>query len=369
MYFADMHCDTIKKIWFSHLRGEPMPLRDTGGYKGETQIDLAKLAKGGGRVQNFAIFVDLCCPADFDGQDEDGGFLHRSEQAAGEEDPKYLDPWTQFTEMAAIYHREIAANPDVIREARSYAEIRQNLADGKMSAVLTVEEGGILQGDIDRLQRVYEEGVRMMTLTWNYENELGFPNRLPLKEMKKDHRAYYRFRPEAGNGLKAKGFEAAEEMERLGILVDVSHLSDAGFYDVARTVKGPFVASHSNARAIAGCNRNLTDEMIRAVGEHGGVIGLNFCPAFVEEVSDPSQERTTLAMLARHARHMMNVGGRGVVGIGTDFDGIAPGDLEIRDASEMQKLVEGLERMRFTPDEIERICYRNVLDVYREVLR
>ena len=342
MYIADMHCDTIMMIWLARREGKEAYLRDAKVDGKSLQIDLLKLKEGGSLVQNFALYADL--------QMEDG-----------------TSPWTQFCEMAEIYHAEIAANPDLVREARSYEDIIRNRDAGLISAVMTVEEGGVLEGDIGRLQTLYDEGVRMMTLTWNYENELGFPNDVP-DGLEADYTRYFRFVPKTDNGLKAKGFEAVETMRDLGILVDVSHLSDAGFYDVAKTLKGPFVASHSNARALCGCNRNMTDDMIRVTGEHGGVIGLNFCPEFLTMAESELACKSTVEALAKHARHMMDVGGRAAVGLGTDYDGIGRDDLAIVNASQMQKLAEGFERYGLTADEIEGICYRNVLNVYKEVL-
>lgn len=362
MYIADMHCDTIMKIWFSHRGGKPLHLKDTEKSYEELMIDLSKLKIGGSLVQNFAIFIDLALPEGFNGENGTSGILSSVAETAGK-----LSPWTQFNEMAKIYHEEIAANSDIIREALSYEDIEANKNEGLISSVLTIEEGGVLEGDTDRLQTLYDEGVRMMTLTWNYENELAYPN-TPPAESKQDFSQYFKFVSRTDNGLKNKGREAVEIMQELGIIVDVSHLSDAGFYDVAGIVKGPFVASHSNARAVCGCNRNLTDEMIRTVAGHGGVIGLNFCPVFVEEASREEDCRMTVDLLAKHARHMMNIGGVSVVGLGTDFDGIGKRSVEIANASMMPKLVKGLERCGFNYDEIEHICYRNVLDVYREVL-
>jgi len=363
MYFADMHCDTIMRIWMSHLRGRPVSLRETKPEDG-FQIDLMKLKQGGCLLQNFALFVDLKLPADFDGGEESSALVRTTSR----ENIPYMDPWFQLQEMAKVYHEEIAANADLIREARTYDDIMRNKKDGRMSAVLTVEEGGVLQGNIDRLQSLYDKGVRMMTLTWNYENELGFPNEADPRS-DEVFSYYFRFQPRTDNGLKRKGIEAVCEMERLGILPDVSHLSDAGFYDLAKTIKGPFVASHSNARALAGCNRNMSDDMIRTVGNHGGVIGINFCPAFLQEADDESKCRSTVETMAKHVKHMMNIGGREVVGLGTDFDGIGPENLEIADASQMQKLVEGCERAGLKPAEIEAICHQNVLKVYKEVLK
>lgn len=154
MMIADMHCDTIMKIWYSHLRnkngkGHPLFLRDTAGSGEELQIDLRKLRQGEYFLQNFALFIDLKTPAGFNGVDEGGEFLRRGEGGGGDEEPRYMDPWKQFTEMVAIYHAEVAANPDLIREARTWKDIETNRRDGRISAVLTVEEGGVL--------RVYRE--------------------------------------------------------------------------------------------------------------------------------------------------------------------------------------------------------------------
>lgn len=343
MYIADMHCDTIMLIWLARREGRALNLRDTSGSGEELQIDLLKLKEGGSLVQNFAIYVDL--------QMEDG-----------------TPPWTQFTEMAKIYHSEIAANADIVREACSYDDIIRNRDAGLISSVLTIEDGGVLGGDLDKLRTVYDEGVRMITLTWNYENELGYPNDVP-GGLDEDYTRYFRFEPITGNGLKARGFEALEVMGELGIIPDVSHLSDEGFYDVAKASKVPFVASHSNCRALCGCNRNMTDDMIRLTGEKGGVIGLNFCPEFIDEAEAELACKSTIEGLAKHARRMIDLGGKEVVGIGTDFDGIGREDLAVPNAAGMQKLAEGFEAHGFTADEIEGICYKNVMRVYREVLK
>ena len=242
---------------------------------------------------------------------------------------------------------------------------RLSVTDG--SFTLTTEEGGIIGGDPAKLDTLYDAGVRMMTVTWNYDNELGHPNRLPAG-VREDFRNFYRFVPESGRGLTSVGKEAVARMEELGIIPDVSHLSDDGFYDVADIVKGPFAASHSNARALCGCSRNLTDDMIRTVAEHGGVIGLNFCPSFVMEAEDESRCFTSCEALAAHARHIMNVGGREVIAFGTDFDGIPRRNLEIQNASMMQRPADYMLGHGFTMEEVEGMYYKNVLRLYREVL-
>ena len=136
---------------------------------------------------------------------------------------------------------------------RSYRDIEDNWRKGRMSALLTIEEGGVCQGSLRFLRDFYRLGVRMMTLTWNFPNELGFPNK---RERREDGTTY--LVPDQSNGLTGTGIEFVEEMERLGMIIDVSHLNDAGIWDVFRHTKKPFVASHSNARAVASHPRNMT---------------------------------------------------------------------------------------------------------------
>ena len=148
-----------------------------------------------------------------------------------------------------------------------------------IGALLTVEEGGVLDGSMERLEQLFEKNVRLLTLTWNKDNCIGHPN--------------HRDKEKNALGLTPFGFEVICRMEELGMIVDVSHLSDGGFYDVARTMKKPFVASHSNARALCGHPRNLTDDMLKLLAKHGGVAGLNFCPAFLDEKAGCTVEAMT----------------------------------------------------------------------------
>ena len=166
------------------------------------------------------------------------------------------------------------------------------------------------------------------------------------------------------DGLTDFGIQYVRRMEELGMIVDVSHLSDAGFYDVVKYSTKPFVASHSNARSVCGVARNLTDEMIRLLAEKGGVTGLNYCSSFID---DNDTGYTSIASMVEHVRHIAKVGGIDCIGLGSDFDGIGS-TLEIKDCSGMQKLYEALTPY-FTQEELEKIFYKNVLRVYKEVLR
>ena len=318
MKFIDMHCDTISSIYLDRMGGEVKKLRENNGH-----VDLARLKKGGCLAQNFALFTIL------------------------KKDP---DPYGFARGACRLFKEELAENDDMIRQAVTVEEILRNDRDGRMSGVLTIEEGGICNGSTDVLRDFYREGVRMMTLTWNYENDLAYPNKVDMNTGIS--------MPETEHGLKKKGIEFVELMEEIGMAVDVSHLGDAGFWDVAEIMKKPFAASHSNARAIAGHTRNLTDEMIRTMAERGGVMGINYCPVFLDDREDGGTSR--ISAMVRHIKHIRNVGGIECIGLGSDFDGIS-GTLEIDSPSAVHLLEEALYRNGFTQTEVEKIFYRNVL--------
>ena len=151
-------------------------------------------------------------------------------------------------------------------------------------------------------------------------------------------------------------------------IIDVSHLGDAGIWDVFRYTKKPFVASHSNARALARHPRNLTDEMIRALGERGGVAGINFCAAFLRDEEDGAEPVNSYCRdMVAHMKHMKQIGGISCIGLGTDFDGIGS-RVELVDCSGMQMLAHEMSREGFTTGEIEAVFHGNVLRLYKELL-
>ena len=233
-----------------------------------------------------------------------------------------------------------------------------------MSAMLTLEEGGICQGNLSYLRDFYRLGARMMTLTWNFQNELGFPNKMGASDGTRPPRCV----PDTEHGLTETGIAFLEEMERLGMIIDISHLNDAGIWDVFRHTTKPFVASHSNARALASHPRNLTDEMIRALAERGGVAGINFCASFLRDEEHGGDPKHSLCRdMVRHMKHMKSIGGIGCIGLGSDFDGITS-IVEMKDCSGMQMLADEMSAQGFTTGEIESVFSGNVLRVYREVL-
>lgn len=168
-------------------------------------------------------------------------------------------------------------------------------------------------------------------------------------------------------GLKPFGKEAVVYMQQeLGMLVDVSHLSDGGFYDVAALCQKPFIASHSNARALSPHPRNLSDKMLGILGEKGGVAGLNFYGCFLNE--DIRCDRSRAKRIAQHARYMADKGGVECVGLGSDFDGI-DGNMELTGCEKMPLLWDALKEEGFHESEIEKIAHQNVLRVIGEAMK
>ena len=322
MKVVDMHCDTIGELWKAEKAGKPISLRSNSLH-----IDLEKMQKGDYLLQNFAMFV----------------FLGREK-----------DPLVNVLEMIDVYNRAMAENADLIAPVLKYEDIEKNRAAGKLSGMLTIEEGAVLKGNPYVVRSLYQLGVRMLTLTWNFENEIGYPNTI-VKAKDYDPSRHY--------GLKPEGIEIVREMNRVGMIVDVSHLGDDGFWDVVKYCDGPFVASHSNARAVCNHTRNMTDDMIRALADKGGVMGLNFCGDFLNP-----NGKSRVEDMVRHAKHIINVGGSDILGLGTDYDGI-DGDLELDHCDKMPLLAQEMERQGFSTEQIEKIFHGNVLRLYREVLK
>ncbi len=283
-------------------------------YQNNGHVDVERLIKSNYVAQMFACYVDL---------------------GSSPVTKSYHD---DALVMVDIFNEGIKDLENKIVIAKNYKDYIDNKKVGKISAFLTVEEGGIIEGDLCKLEDLFKRGIRVITLTWNYENCIGYPN----------HEYKYQ-----NNGLKAFGMETVEMMDDLGIIIDVSHLSDGGFYDVYKHGKRPFMATHSDARSICNVSRNLTDDMIKKLADKGGITGINFCGDFLS----PDGKSTTEAMI-KHIRHIIKVGGLEVVGLGTDYDGIE-GDLELKGAQDLPYLAEAMERAKFSTNEIEAVCYKN----------
>lgn len=312
MKTIDMHCDTILGL---------MDTRENLGlYENNLSIDIKKLKKGNSLAQFFAMWIDF---------------------------KKAKNPMETCLKMIDKFHIEIEKNCNYISLATNYKDIMKNNKEGKLSAVLTIEEGGAIKGKLYNLRNFYRLGVRAMTLTWNEVNEIGFPNK---NEKYRD------------KGLTEFGQEVIHEMNRLGMIIDVSHLSDKGFYDVSRLSSKPFIASHSNSRAMKSHFRNLTDDMIKILSENGGVMGICFERDFLGD-----SKNTRIEDIVRHIKHIRDIGGIDVIALGSDYDGSHP-NCEIDNIGEIEKLVYALKDAKFTEYEIEKVFYKNALRVIKEVL-
>jgi membrane dipeptidase len=312
MQIIDLHCDTISCFMEA--------CEHTSLRRNNLSVDIDKLQAGQALAQFFALYVNK---------------------------EKHHDPFEHCLLMLDRFYQELAQNTDVIQLACSYSDLCDAMTQKKIAAFLTIEEGGVLKGKIEYLRIVHRLGVRLITLTWNYPNEIGFPN----CEENYCHR-----------GLTEFGQEVVQEMNRLGMIIDVSHLSDQGFYDVARLSAKPFTASHSNARSMTNHPRNLTDDMIKTLANKGGVMGLNFANRFLG-VSPTSQ----IGDMVRHLNHIRNVGGADVLAMGTDFDGIER-QLEIETIGEIGKLTDALQKAHWSNEDIEKLFYKNALRFIQEVL-
>ena len=268
MKVFDLHCDTLSELRRAEMRGDGQTFARNNGH-----IDLEKLEKGDYMLQCFAAFVNLADPT------------------------PGADPLVTALEEIDVFKRMMEQYSDRIAPVYRPEDIRKNAEAGKISGMLTIEEGGCCKGSLGVLRRMYELGVRMMTLTWNHENELASPNVVP------GNGPIWPCMPNTETGLKEKGFEFLAEMERLHIIADVSHLSDKGFWDIAEHSTRPFAASHSNCRALAPHCRNLTDEMIRVMAEKGGLVGLNYCAGFLDDQPSPDLCRSTTGNPFRIVRY------------------------------------------------------------------
>ena len=314
----DLHCDTITKIC-DH--GEHL-------FKNEFQVDINKMVKSSYLMQTFAIFLNKGKGHDFDTC------------------LRYLD----------FFDNEIKRNSNLIYRVKNYQDLINAKGLKKVGALLSIEESGILDGDLNRLNILHDRGVRMMTLTWNYPNEIAYPN-VDLTK------GYNPLEINGNDGLTPFGYDVIKKMNELGIIIDVSHLSDKGFYDVIESSSYPICASHSNSRQVHNCSRNLTDDMILKLHKNGGVMGINFCKDFV-----CNKDEDLLKGVVKHIKHVNELGCLDVLSLGTDFDGINKEE-PLSDASKLYLLKEELIKEGFTKLEIEKIFYKNFIRVMKKVLK
>lgn len=348
MFILDSHCDTPSQI---------LRLRDLSVDNEYSHVDFPKLKRGGVDGAFFALYVP--------------GSLDTEEAYAYSQ--RLLD----------AVHSTINQNPAAVRLTVSEQEAKKNQAEGVFSMFLGLENGSPVGGSMDRLHAFYDAGVRYMTLCHSRDNQIC------------DSCASASGR---WGGLSPFGKEVIAEMNRIGMLVDVSHISDAAFYDVIRCSQKPVVATHSCCRALSDHPRNMTDDMIRALASEGGVIQINFYPLFldvdfrnilsasgimdygeaVEEefIKDPSDpdkraawnevqkalnelQRPSFKLIADHIDHVVSLVGIEHVGIGSDYDGIEVTPDGMEDISMMPRIFDELRSRGYSEADLAKIASEN----------
>lgn len=329
MRVFDLHCDTLDRLGWQMLDED---LR--GAKKSYVDEDAEHMVPG--QLMDFAdapTHLSLERAAAFKWCQCTAVFIP---------DPLTIEQSARFFDIISdTLARHVAAHPDALTQLRSVEQVEGVLDAGKMVALLTIENGKLLAASPDMPDLIERAGVKMVTLTWNAANPLGSGN-------------------ETQEGLSDFGRQMVAALENRKIAVDVSHLNDPGFWDVVACAKKPFAASHSNARAVCGHPRNLTDDQFRAIRDAGGVAGLNFCRRFVVEEGDPTPEQ-----LLAHVDHWLDLDGQDAVALGTDYDGC-----------DVPSWLDGCERMgaleqalveRYGQELADKLLFKNAFDFFRRI--
>lgn len=308
---VDFHCDTLYLIEKDN--------RDITKKNDKGHIDLIRLDEGMVHLQVFATFVE---PE-----------YMRKDAAA--KTLKMIDKLYQLMEKT-----------DKIKLILRGKDVDEAKSENKLGALLSIEGGEALEGDLSLLRMFYKLGVRAMTLTWSLRNDLGDG-----------------ILGSDNYGITAFGKDVIKEMNRLGMIVDVSHLNERGFWDAINICEKPLIASHSDCKALCRHPRNLSDEQIKAIADKGGVIGINFCPNFLRDDDNASIED-----VLDHIEHIVNLVGINHVGFGSDFDGIEKTPLGLDDVASFPKILDGLKKRGFSDDEINSISHVNFERIIKEIL-
>lgn len=315
MFICDCHCDTLTELYN----------KNASLYENEQHFDIKRQIALGGGLQFCAIYV----PTEvFRYQ---GGLRYTL---------CLLDKYNQ--EIKKLHENGI----DVL-QVRT-AEDAGNVLKHKAATLLAVEEGGAIDGSLEALRCLYELGVRAMTLTWSNRNDIADG----INE------------EATGSGLTLFGKQVVAEMNRLGMLVDVSHISTAGFWSVIETSTKPIIATHSNAKSLCAHPRNLNDEQIKALAQNGGLAGITFAGQFLEE----DWRNACIESVYKHIDYMLNlIGNDDHIGFGSDFDGISHPPYNIQGVQDYKPLIEYLSKY-YSDETINKITHQNVINLLQKVL-
>lgn len=315
MFICDCHCDTLTELYN----------KNASLYENGQHFDIKRQIALGGGLQFCAIYV----PTEvFRYQ---GGLRYTL---------CLLDKYNQ--EIKKLHENGI----DVL-QVRT-AEDAGNILKHKAATLLAIEEGGAIDGSLEALRCLYELGVRAMTLTWSNRNDIADG----INE------------EATGSGLTLFGKQVVAEMNRLGMLVDVSHISTAGFWSVIETSTKPIIATHSNAKSLCSHPRNLNDEQIKALAQNGGLAGITFAGQFLEE----DWRNACIESVYKHIDYMLNlIGNDDHIGFGSDFDGISHPPYNIQGVQDYKPLIEYLSKY-YSDETINKITHQNVINLLQKVL-
>lgn len=329
-----MHCDTIMSL-----------MDDTNNHllDANRMINIPKLIQGNYLLQCFAMFV-----------------------VYKRNDIDNYSPYEYCNKMIDRYDKEIENCKSYIKKALTYNDIENNIKNNTMSSLLTIEEGGVLEEKIENLEHFYNRGVRMITLTWNYVNEIAYPNidMTKIDKFSVENPPNMSI-PNTSDGLTDFGKEVVKKMNELGIVIDCSHASDKTFYDVINITTKPIVCSHSCSRSVCNHVRNMSDDMLLKLKENRGVVGINYCHDFVK--GDDSI--ATIKDIVKHINYIRDLIGIDYIGLGSDFDGIENNNIELKDASMMNLLLDELKKQGYSEEDIDKILHKNVLRVFKDNLK
>ncbi|WP_250277667.1 dipeptidase [[Clostridium] colinum] len=294
--FVDLHCDTIIALYE----------RKQNLFENNLHIDINRLKKFKTPTQVFAIWLSK---------------------------KYYKDAFNITNKIIDFFEEQIIKNEKYINKVSCYNDI---LKSKKINALLSIEGGESIENNLDNIKHFYDRGVRILTLCWNYENNLGFGAFTKSEE-----------------GLKPFGKDALKIMNEINMIADVSHLNEAGFWDLYKISKKPFIATHSNAYSICNHYRNLNDNQLKAIKECGGIVGINLYPKFLTD-----KHIATKDDIFRHIDYIANIIGIDKVCLGSDFDGIEETPLNLEEISKYEKFFIDIENI-YGKEISEKIAYKN----------
>lgn len=306
----DAHCDTMTKLMIENT--------DLNNNSGHLIID--DCISYGTYIQIFAIFIEqIFNPT---------GALKYALKGVD----KFYQQIEKFNQSTQFI--------------KDYKDIENLEGTNRLGCLLSIEGGEALEGELSNLRIFYNLGVRSICLTWSNRNQIADGVNESI----------------TGGGLTKFGIEVVEEMNRLGMIIDVSHISEKGFWDVLKYSKKPVIASHSCAKSLCDVSRNLTDEQIKTIANCGGVIGVNFYPKFLSNCGARTLD------ICNHIKYMIGVGGEDCIGLGSDFDGIEETPSDLTGVWEIRNLIEELELSGLKENTIEKVLGRNFKRVISEIL-